>query len=190
MSLPVSLTTDCGGLLNRRGPGRKCCCHTGLFTRDIRFTLHTDCSCPELSNCFIFTRRITESHGFIVPNYRIGLFSHGMSRMVTAFLSRDLSFGSTDQREVICELSNFSSHGESRRVTGFCHELSNCRISFHTESHGESRDLCHELSNCRISFHTESHGGFLCHETCSWSRIYELSNFFLHAECHGWLWRL
>ena len=147
MSLPASLKTDCGGLLNRRGPGRKCCCHTGLFTRDIMFTLHTDCSCPELSN------------------YRIGLFSHGASRRVTVLLFRDLSFGPTDQREVICELSNFSSHGESRRVTGFCHEL----------------------SNCRISFHTEDHGGFLCHKTCSWSRICELSNFFLHTDgCGGY----
>ena len=133
MSLPVSLMTDCGGLLNRRGPGRKCCCRTGLFTLDIRFTLHTDGSCPELSNYRIvfFTRSITEGQGV---------------------LSRDLSFGPTDQREVICELSNFSSHGASRKVTGFCHEL----------------------SNCRISFHTESHGGFLCHETCSLSRICEL----------------
>ena len=134
MSLPASLTTDCGGLLNRRSPGRKYCCHTGLFTRDIMFTLHTDCFCPELSNL------------------RIGLFSHGESRRVTVLLSRDLSFGPTDQREVICELSNFF---------------------LHAESHGESRDLCHELSNYRISFHTESHGGFLCHETCSWSRICE-----------------
>ena len=99
MSLPASLKTDCGGLLNRRGPGRKCCCHTGLFTRDIMFTLHTDCSCPELSN------------------YRIGLFSHGASRRVTVLLSRDLSFGPTDQREVICKLSNFFSHGESRRFS-------------------------------------------------------------------------
>ena len=83
----------------------------------------------ELSNWFFFTRRIAESHGV---------------------LSRDLSFGPTDQREVIIVF--LSSHGESRRVTG----------------------VCHELSNCRISFHTESHGGFLCHETCSWSRICEL----------------
>ena len=44
--------------------------------------------------------------------------------MVTVLLSRDLSFGPTDQREVICEL-----------------------IYFHAECHGESRDLCHELSN-------------------------------------------
>ena len=145
MSLPESLTTDCGGLLNRRSPGRKCCCHTGLFTRDIMFTFHTDCSCPELSNYRIvfFTRSITEGHGV---------------------LSRDLSFGPTDQREVICELSNFSSHGESRRVSGFCHET--CHLERLTKGN--------KLSNCRISFHTESHGGFLCHETCSLSRICEL----------------
>ena len=68
----------------------------------------------ELSNWFIFTRRITESYGFIVPNLRIGLFSHGESRRVTVLLSRDLSFGPTDQREVICELSNFFLHTENR----------------------------------------------------------------------------
>ena len=133
MSLPTSLTTDCGELLNHRGPGRKCCCHTGLFTRDIMFTLHTDGSCPELSNYRIFLH--TENHGghgLLVPNYRIIelFFSHGASRMVTVLLSRDLSFGPTDQREVICELSN-------------------------------------------LFIHAEDYGGFLCHETCSWSRICE-----------------
>ena len=183
MSLPASLTTDCGGLLNRRSPGRKRCCHTEALHAGYQV-----CSSHGLS------RRSRSFHTsfLFVPNYRICelVSSHGRSRMVTAFLSRDLSFGPTDQREVICELSNFSSHGASRKVTGFCHELSNYRISFHTESHGESRDLCHELSNCRISFHTEDYGGFLCHETCSWSRICELSNFFLHAECRGWSRRL
>ena len=94
MSLPVSLTTDCGGLLNHRGPGRKCCCHT----EDLHAGYHV-------------------------------YFSHGW------FLSR------------ICELSNFSSHGASRRVTGFCHELSNYRISFHTENRGRSRDF---VTNYRI----------------------------------------
>ncbi len=109
----------------------------GCSSRGISgYSLHTDGSCPELSNWFIFTRRITESHGFIVPNYRIGLFSHGASRRVTGFmsriieslftrrvteshgvLSRDLSFGPTDQREVIIELSNFFSHGRSRRFS-------------------------------------------------------------------------
>ena len=100
--------------------------------------------------------------------------------MVTVLLSRDLSFGPTDQREVICELSNFSSHGESRRVTGFCHELS--YFFLHTESHGESRGfvtnyriveflftrkitevffvtrhvLGHEFANYRISFFTRN----------------------------------
>ena len=128
----------------------------------------------------------TEYHGrsrFYCPelsNYRIGLISHGASRRVTVLLSRicelhtenrgghglivpRLVLGPTDQREVICELSIFSSHGMSRMVTGFCHEL----------------------SNYRISFHTEDHGGFLCHKTCSWSRICELSNFFLHTDGRG-----
>ena len=157
-------------------------------------------------SCLLFTRIV------LVPNYRIiELFfftrsiaeGHGV-------LSRDLSFGPTDQREVICELSiffftrriaevtvllsricelsNFSSHGESRRVTGGCHELS--YFFLHTESHGESR---------RVS-------GFM-------SRIIELSNFFSHGRSrrfslsqdmflvtnlrvveflssHGWLWGL
>ena len=105
---------------------------------------------------FFFTRSIAESHGSIVPdlriveffftrmvaevtvfshefsfcpelsNLRIGLFSHGASRRVTVLLSRDLSFGPTDQWEVICELSNFF---------------------LHTESHGESRDF---VTNYRI----------------------------------------
>ena len=150
----------------------------------------------------------------LVPNYRIGLFSHGESRSsrmsitnilflsriielsnffshgesrrVSVLLSRDLSFGPTDQREVIIEFANWFIF--TRRIAEFTdvyHEFANCRISFHTESHGESRDLCHELSNYRISFHTESHGGFLCHKTCSWSQICELSNFFLHTDGHG-----
>ena len=138
MSLPASLTTDCGGLLNRRSPGRKCCCHTealhagyhvysshGLSRRSRSF--HT-------SFLFVPNYRIvelvffhTENHGesrffhtsfLFVPNYRICelVSSHGRSRMVTVLLSRDLSFGPTDQREVICELSIFSSHGLSRIV--------------------------------------------------------------------------
>ena len=151
--------------MNRRGPGRKRCCHTEALHAGyyVYFSHGLSRRSRSFHTSFLF-----------VPNYRICelVSSHGRSRMVTVLLSRDLSFGLTDQREVICELSFFSSHGESRRVTGFCHELS--YFFLHTESHGESRDLCHELSNCRISFHTESHGGFLCHETCSLSRICEL----------------
>ena len=74
---------------------------------------------------FFFTRRIAEvtvfSHEFSfcpeLSNLRIGLFSHGESRRVTVLLSRDLSFGPTDQREVICEL--VYSRGMSRMVTAF-----------------------------------------------------------------------
>ena len=138
MSLPASLTTDCGGLLNHRGPGRKCCCHTGLFTRDIMFTLHTDCSCPELSNYRIFLH--TEHHGesrdlcHELSNYRISF--HTESHGGHGVLSRDLSFGPTDQREVIIELSNFFSHGESRRVSGFMSRIIELSNFF---SHGESR---------------------------------------------------
>ena len=178
MSLPASLTTDCGGLLNRRSPGRKCCCHTGLFTRDIMFTFHTDCRgghglftrvfflsrIIEFANWFIFTRSIAESYGFIVPNLRIGLFSHGESRRVTVLLSRDLSFGPTDQREVICELSNFF---------------------LHAESHGESRDLCHELSN--FFSHGESRRFSLSRDMFF---VTNLRISFLHTEEHGWSRRL
>ena len=106
--------------------------------------------CPELSNyrIFLFTRNVTEYHGyiFLVPNYRIiefffftrnvtdyhGFslsriielsnfsFSHGMSRRITDIyiLSR------------IIELSNFFSHGVPRRITDlfFCHEFANSII--------------------------------------------------------------
>lgn len=130
MSLPASLTTDCGGLLNRRSPGRKRCCHTEA--------LHA---------------------GYYV------YFSHGLSRRSRSFHTSFLFVPNYR----ICELVYF--HTENRgRSRGF---VTNYRIFLHTESHGESRDLCHELSNCRISFHTEDHGGFLCHKTCSWSRICE-----------------
>ena len=84
----------------------------------------------------------------LVPNYRIVFFTRRITES-HGVLSRDLSFGPTDQREVICELSNFSSHGESRRVTVFSHEFS----------------FCPELSNLRIGFVTrkvtEYHGWFL-----------------------------
>ena len=123
--------------MNRRGPGRKCCCHTGLFTRDIRlFSSHGWflSRIIELSNWFIFTRRIAEGHGG---------------------LSRDLSFGPTDQREVICELSIFFFTRRIAEVTVLLSRIIELSNFF---SHGESRDLCHELSNYRISFHTESLG--------------------------------
>ena len=129
--------TDCGGLLNRRGPGRKRCCHTEalhagyhviLFTRIVLVPNYRICE------LVFFTRSIAESHGFIVPNLRIFLhtechgwsrsfhtsflfvpnyricelvYSHGESRRVTVLLSR------------ICEFANFSSHGESRRSRSF-----------------------------------------------------------------------
>ena len=73
----------------------------------------------------------------------------------------------------IIELSNFSSHGESRKVSGFM-----SRIIEFLSSHGESRRVSGfmsriiELSNLFI--HAEDHGGFLCHKTCSLSRICEL----------------
>ena len=131
------------------------------------------CSSRGIS-CLLFTRIV------LVPNYRIvEFFSHGESRKVTVLLSRDLSFGPTDQREVICELS----------------------IILHTECHGWSRFYCPEFANCRIFLHTENRGGHGC-----LSRIFFLSRdlsfgptdqrevicelVFLHTECHGWSRRL
>ena len=149
MSLPASLMTDCGELLNRRGPGRKRCCHTEALHAGYHV-----CSSHgwflsriiELSNCFFShgaSRRVTvllsricelsnfSSHGesrrvsgFMSRIIELSnLFSHGESRrfslsrdMFLVTNLRDLSFGPTDQREVICELSIFSSHGLSRRL--------------------------------------------------------------------------
>ena len=110
------------------------------------YSLHTDGSCPELSNCRIvfFTRRIAE----VTDVY-----------LEFSFLSRDLSFGPTDQREVICEL--VFSHGESRRVSGFMSRIIELTNLF---SHGESRrfSLSRDMffvTNLRISFfHTECRG--------------------------------
>ena len=173
--------------MNRRGPGRKCCCHTEalhvgyqviLFTRSIAeshglFTRVFFLSrIIEFANWFIFTRRITESHGLFTRVFLLSRIcelsnwffftrriaeSHGV-------LSRDLSFGPTDQREVIIVF--LSSHGESRRVSGFMSRIIELSNFF---SHGESRrfSLSRDMflvTNLRISF--------------------------LHTECHGWLWRL
>ena len=145
MSLPASLMTDCGGLLNRRSPGRKRCCHT-----DALHAGYHVCSSHgwllsriiELSNWFIFTRRIAEGHGGV---------------------SRDLSFGPTDQREVICELSNFSSHGESRRVSGFMSRIIELSNLF---SHGRLR---------RFSLSRD---------------MFFVTNLRIGLFSHGWLWRL
>ena len=80
---------------------------------------HGFSSCPEFSNfrIFVFTRNITDSHGFsfsfLVPNYRIIEFlsSHGISRTVTDFLFFLLV---TNFRII-----EFQSHGISRTVTDF-----------------------------------------------------------------------
>ena len=150
--------TDCGGLLNRRGPGRKCCCHTDA--------LHAG---YHVYSSHGLSRRSRSFHTsfLFVPNYRICelVSSHGRSRMVTAFLSRDLSFGPTDQREVICELSNFSSHGESRRVSGFMSRIIEFLFTRRvTESLGIlSRDLSFGPTDQR-------------------EVIIELSNLFSHGE--------
>ena len=125
------------------------------------------CSSRGIS-CLLFTRTVAEvtvfSHEFSscpeLSNLRIGLFSHGASRMVTVLLSRDLSFGPTDQREVICELSNCFFHTESHGGHGLI--VPNYRIIelvyFHTDHRGESRFSCPEFANCRIFLHTEHRG--------------------------------
>ena len=98
-SLPASLTTDCGGLLNRSGPGRKRCCHTdalhagyhvyfsnGLFlSRIIELVyFHTEHRgesrfyCPGFANCRIFLH--TDGRG-----------GHGLFTRVF-FLSRIIEF--------------------------------------------------------------------------------------------------
>ena len=157
MSLPASLMTDCGGLLNRRSPGRKRCCHTEALHAGYHV----------YSSHGLFLSRIIELVCFHTE-------SHGESRRVSVLLSRDLSFGPTDQREVICELSNFSSHGMSRMVTVFSHEFS----------------FCPELSNLRIGFLTrkvtEYHGWFLSRDlffgpTDQREVICELSIFYSHG---------
>ena len=134
---------------------------------------------------------VCSSHGWFLSRIIELVYFHtehrGESRMSISnflFLSRDLSFGPTDQREVICESANFSSHGESRRSRSFHTSflfVPNYRICelvyFHTEHRGESRSYCPEFANCRIGL--SSHGfSFL-------SRIRELSNFCLHTEYRG-----
>ena len=103
MSLPASLMTDCGGLLNRRGPGRKCCCHTGALHAGYHVYSSHGWFVSRIIE-FFFTRRITESHG-VLSRIIVFLSSHGESRRVSGFMSR------------IIELSNFFSHGESRRFS-------------------------------------------------------------------------
>ena len=94
--------------------------------------------------------QVYSSHGWFLSRIiELSNFSsHGESRRATVLLSRDLSFGPTDQREVICELS----------------------IILHTECHGWSRFYCPEFANCRIFLHTENRGGHGC-----LSRIFFLS---------------
>ena len=126
------------------------------------FTLHTDGSCPELSNCFIFTRSIAESHGLIVLNLRIVEFfftrriseSHGLFTRVF-FLSR------------ICEFANFSSHGLSRRVTDLLSRI--CELSIFY-SHGMSRMVTAFLSR-DLSFGPTDQREVIC----------ELSIFYSHG---------
>ncbi len=166
MSLPASLMTDCGGLLNRRGPGRKRCCHTeALHAGYYVYSSHGWFLSRIIE--FLFTRRVTESLGIYVTNYRIVEFL--FTRRVTEvfFVTRHvlghefarLVLGPTDQREVIVEF--LSSRGMSRMVTDVYLEFSFLYrdlsfgptgqreviielVYFHTENRGESRPFCPE----------------------------------------------
>ena len=161
MSLPASLTTDCGGLLNRRGPGRKCCCHTDALHAGYHV----------YSSHGLFLSRIIELVYFHTENHGV----HGCQSRIFFFCP---------------ELSNFFSHGESRRSRSYCPEFANCRIFRHTENRGGhgglSRDLSFGPTDQReviivfLSSHGESRrvSGFM-------SRIIELSNFFLHTDGRG-----
>ena len=143
MFLPASLMTDCGGLLNRRGPRRKCCCHTEALHAGYHVYSSHGWFLSRIIE-LLFTRRVTESHGIYVTNYRISFFTRRVTeslgiyvtnyriieilftRRVTEvfFVTRHvlghefarLVLGPIDQREVICELSIFSSRGMSRMV--------------------------------------------------------------------------
>ena len=172
MSLLASLTTDCGGLLNRRSHGRKRCCHMGLFTRDIMFALHTDrrgghglftrmVLVPNLRIVeFFFTRSIAESHGVLSRIIELSnFFSHGESRRFS--LSQDM-FLVTNLR--IIEF--LSSRGMSRMVTDVYLEFS---FLYRDLSFGPTgqREVIIEL----VYFHTEHRGEsrFYCPETCPWT---------------------
>ena len=166
--------------MNRRGPGRKRCCHTEALHAGYHVYSSHGWFLSRIIELVYFH---TENHGvhgcqsrifFFLSRIIELFFSHGASQMVTVLLSRDLSFGPTDQREVICELSNFSSHGESRRSRSFHTSflfVPNYRIIelfFFTRSIAEVTVLLSricELSN--FSSHGESRRvtGF-CHETC------------------------
>lgn len=131
-----------------------------------------------------FTRIVAEGHGLSECFFtRSVAESHGFF-----FLSRIVGFF-------------FSSHGVSRKVTGSCHELSNCRINTfnHTENRGRSRNFSffHELSNYRILSITrriaEGHG-FLSRDlsfgpTDQREVIFELSNCFFTCKimCISWV---
>ena len=79
------------------------------------YLLHTDfLFCPELSNyrIFVFTRNITDSHGFsflffLSRIFELSNFIFLVPRLVLCPEFSRLVLGPTDRREVIFELSNF-----------------------------------------------------------------------------------
>ena len=123
----------------------------GLFLLSRRYLFATKYS--------FVTRIVTDD--LFVPNYRIFLHTenHGRSRRI--FLSR------------ICELANYSSHGESRMFTEDLF-VTNLRIVLHTDGHGESRRISF-ITKIFLLSHGESRRVFL-------SRICELANFSSHGE--------
>ena len=108
-------------------------------------------------SCLLFTRIIAEvtvfSHEFS--------FCPELSNLRIGFVTRKI----TDGHGLIVPRLVLWTHcptGSHLRLVEF----------FFTRRVTESLGIY--VTNYRISFHTESHGGFLCHETCSLSRICEL----------------
>ena len=142
--------------MNRRSPGRKRCCHTEALHAGYHvYSSHGWflSRIIELSNCFFHTEHRGESRFFCpeLSNCRIFLHTdgrggHGLFTRVF-FLSRIIEFANwfiftrriAESHGVlsrIIELSNFFSHGESRRVSGFMSRIIELSNFF---SHGESR---------------------------------------------------
>ena len=118
MSLPASLTTDCGGLLNHRSPGRKRCCHTEALHAGYHvYSSHGLFLSRIIELVYFYTEHHGRSRGF-VTNYRNSFFT----RRVSGFMSRIIEFLFTRR---ITEFFFVTRH-----VLG--PEFANCLISFFT----------------------------------------------------------
>ena len=113
MSLPASLTKDCGGLLNRRFSRAKALLSHGALHVGYHVYSSHGLFLSRIIE-FLFTRRVTESLGIYVTNYRIVEFL--FTRRVT---------------EVFFV---------TRHVLG--HEFANYRISFFTRNVADGRGGC------------------------------------------------